>query len=75
MLTWVQYIRQQGQFRCQDSAAHAGTSTVQFVVNNQVEAEFAGLTVQQLQQLETAIHAHLNPPAGGGGAAPNAAGT
>lgn len=75
MLTWSQYIRQNGTFRCQASATQAGVKAVQFVVNNQVEAEFDGLTVQQLQQLVAAIDAHLNPPAGGGVAAAGAAGS
>lgn len=75
MLTWSQYIRQNGTFRCQASAAHAGAKTVQFVAGGQVEAEFDGLTVQQLQQLVVSINAHLNPPAGGAGGAPVAAGS
>ena len=75
MITWHQYIRQQGEFRCQASIAHAGTKTVQFVANGQVEAEFDGLTVQQLQQLVAAINAHVNPPAGSPGGGPVATGT
>ncbi len=50
MLSFKQYLQQQqGQFRCQAGAG--GAHAVQFIRNNAVDAEFDGLSRDQLEQL------------------------
>lgn len=69
MITYRQFIRAQaGFFRVSHSQTTPGTHKVEFVVGQQPEAEFDGVTTQQLQGLEQAIHNHLNPPAAGAAA-------